>query len=107
MGSQRDFVSLECSVIARPEFAICIRHERHGLLRKLRELRLRIDVAALLRQRLLAAVLQRKLGMVSRRGLLVGFALSVGVDALSLRLMGLLRQRRLGMDAGRRMEWLE
>src|SRR5271157_2417045 len=68
---------------------------------------MRFHVAALFRQRGLGSVRQWHLGLVFRRGLLVGIPLSVGMDAVPLWQLDLLPGRGLGMAAGQLMEWAE
>ena len=66
--------------------------------------RLRHDVASLSHQRQLEPLRQRRLGLLSRRRLLLGLPLSVGLDGLSLRHLELLPGSRLGLAARQSME---
>ncbi len=88
----------------RVQLALCLWSSGHVVLRELYQRgRLRwIHVAALLRQRCVGSICEWHLGVVPGRGLFMGFSVSLGVDAVSLRFLGILRQRGLGMDARRR-----
>src|SRR5690349_9880037 len=108
MGSRRDFVSRGDSVDdvlevgLRLQFAICIRAERHDVLRQLLErLRWGLDVASLFRERGVGSVCEWDVGMVSGCGLLLGVAISLGMDSVSLWIVGILSQCGLGLDARR------
>src|SRR5580704_3207142 len=109
MGSQRRPISLAVRVHERTEqLTLCLRHERHDVLRKLRRRwRLRLHVASLLRERLLGSLFERRLGLVWGRGLLLGFSLSLGMDSVPLRNVVLLPGRGLGLDARRLMDGAE
>jgi hypothetical protein len=52
---------------------------------------MRIDVAAILCQRWLEPLFERFVGVVSGHWLFLGFSLSMGVDTVSFRFVGVLR----------------
>src|SRR5579859_1518498 len=62
---------------------------------------MRLDVASLLCERGLGSVCEWLMGLLPGSGIFVGFAVSVGVDSLSLRSVVVLSGCRLGLDA----EW--
>src|ERR1035438_10067715 len=83
------------------QLRVFLRPERHDVLRKLYECwGVRVDVAAVLRQRGLGSVFKRRTGMVwGWRGLLLGIALPVGMDALPLWQLGLLDRKSTRLNS--------
>ena len=91
----------------RVQLALRLRHSGYVVLRKFCQFGRRlwwIDVAALLRKRGVGSVREWHLGVVPGSGLFMGFSVPLGVDAVSYRLLGVLRRPGLGMDARRRQE---
>jgi hypothetical protein len=86
------------------ELALLLRHQRHELLRKLLLRMRRLHVAAVLCQCELGSIRERSMGLLSQRRLFLGFSLSLGLDTLPLRQLGLLSGHRLGLAAGRHVD---
>src|ERR1035438_5638605 len=84
------------------------RAERHGVLREFHGRgRLRFHVASLLHERGLGSIFEWFMGLLLGSGLLMGVAVSVGMDAVSLRKLVVLSGHGMGMATRWRMEWLE
>ena len=64
----------------------------------------RLHVAAILYQCELESIRERCMGLLSERGLFLGFSVSLGLDTLPLRQLVLLSGHRLGLAAGRRVD---
>jgi hypothetical protein len=90
------------------QLALCVRRGRHDVLRKLHERwRLWLHVASLFRQRCMGSIFEWCLGLVSGRGLLLGFSVSLGMDTLSLWKLVLLFGCWVGMATRRLVERAE
>ncbi len=81
-----------------------LRHQRHELLRKLRQRVRGFDVAAVLYQRQLGSIRERRVGVLSERRVFLGVSLSLGLDPLPLRQLVFLSGSGLGLAARRRLD---
>ena len=106
--SSRRNITSSTAVGLEQLFALRLWRQRPELLRKLFQCaRLRHDVAALLCWGRLGSVHERRLDVVSRVWLYVGFRLSLGLDALPLRVLAIPSRLRLGLAARRFSQRLE
>src|SRR5450432_440247 len=79
--------------------------DRPQLLRELLQLaRIRVDVAALFRRRWLGSFHGWSMGVLSRSRVWLGFCISLGMDALPFRQLGVYRGARLGVATGRPLD---
>src|SRR5438270_9665835 len=87
-----------CCQVLQQLLAIRVWHDRSLVLRKfLQRSWLRNDVATLPRRRRMGPVHGRRVGLQFRLRIWLGFGLSMGMDAISLRHLGFPSRIRLGL----------